>query len=400
MAEERPIYLDHQATTPCDPRVVDAMLPYLTGEFGNAASRTHAYGWNAAAAVDRARGQVAALIGADPREIVFTSGATEANNLAILGAARAALRGGDRDIHLLTCRTEHRAVLDPCESLKPEGVRVTALDVDALGRLDAAAFEKALNGGATLVSLMHANNEIGVVHDIASLSGATRERGVLFHCDAAQSVGKLPVDARALGVDLLSFTAHKLYGPKGIGALWVRRGDPPVRLVPQILGGGHERGLRSGTVPVALVVAFGVACEIAAVEREDEATRLAALRDALLARLSSELDGVHLNGHAELRLPGNLNVSFEGVESEALLMALPGVALSSGSACTSARPEPSHVLRALGLGAARAHSAVRIGLGRTTTPGEIERAGSQIVAEVRRLRELSPTWESRGRVRT
>ncbi len=399
MADERPIYLDYQATTPCDPRVVDAMLPYLSGEFGNAASRTHAYGWEAAAALDRARAQVAEAIGADAREIVFTSGATEANNLAILGAARAQLRGGAGDVHVVTCRTEHRAVLDPCESLEAEGVRVTRADVDGEGGLDAAALEKALEPATKLVSLMHANNEIGVVHDIASLSALTRERGVLFHCDAAQSVGKLAVDVRALGVDLLSFTAHKLYGPKGIGALWVRRGDPRVRLAPQILGGGHERGLRSGTVPVALAVAFGAACEIACAEREAEAARLRELRDALLARLSRGLDGVHLNGHAERRLPGNLNVSFDGVESEALLMTLPGVALSSGSACTSARAEASHVLRALGIGAARAHSAIRIGLGRGTTRDEIERAGEQIVAQVRRLRELSPAWESHERAR-
>ena len=393
------IYLDNHATTPVDPRVLEAMLPYFRQRFGNASSRSHRLGWEAEEAVERARGQVARLIGADPREIVFTSGATEANNLAILGAIHACLRGGARDVHLVTCRTEHRAVLDPCESLQPEGVRLTAVEVDAEGGLESAVLEKALERGTKLVSLMHANNEIGVVHDIASLSATTRERGVLFHCDAAQSVGKLPVDVRALGVDLLSFTAHKLYGPKGIGALWVRRGDPPVRLAPQVLGGGHERGLRSGTVPVALAVAFGVACEIACAEREAEAARLAALRDALLARLSRDLDGVHLNGHAERRLPGNLNVSFDGVESEALLMALPGVALSSGSACTSAKPEPSHVLRALGLGAARAHSAIRIGLGRTTTPEEIERAGALIVSQVRRLRELSPAWESRERVR-
>lgn len=390
------IYLDYQSTTPCDPGVVDAMRPYWTEKFANAASRTHAPGWEAAEALDRARGAIAAAIGADAREVVLTSGATESNNLAILGLARAALRDGSKRPHLVTCRTEHRAVLDPAAALEAEGCEVTRLGVDSEGRVGAEALEAALRPETVVVSLMHANNEIGVVHDLAALAGVARAHGVAFHCDAAQSVGKLPVDVEALGVDLLSFTAHKLYGPKGIGALWVRRG---VRLVPLVHGGGHERGLRSGTVPVPLAVGFGAACEIALRGLDEEARRLAALRDALLDALCTALDGVHLNGAAAPRLPGNLNLSFDGVESDALLMALPELAMSSGSACTSAKPEPSHVLQALGVGPARAHGAVRIGLGRFTTAEEVERAAERIVAEVRRLRELSPTWEARERTR-
>ena len=389
-----PIYLDHQATTPCDRAVVDAMLPYLVENFGNPASRTHAYGWEAARALDRARERIAALIGADAREIVLTSGATEANNLAILGRARAALRAGASRPHLVTCRTEHRAVLDPAEALESEGCTVTRLEVDSQGRLEPSDLARALEPGTVLVSLMHANNEIGVVHDIAALSAIAREHGVMFHTDAAQSVGKIAVDVRESGVDLLSFTAHKLYGPKGIGALFVRRG---VKLAPLVYGGGHERGLRSGTVPVALAVGFGEACEIAGRVREVEAARLAALRDRLFDALRSTLDGVHRNGAAEPRLPGNLNLSFDGVESEALLVALPQLAMSAGSACTSARPEASHVLQALGLGRVRAHAAVRIGLGRGTSVDDVDRAAEWIVAEVRRLRALSPVWEARER---
>jgi cysteine desulfurase len=389
------IYLDHQATTPCDSAVVEAMLPYLSEVFGNPASRTHAWGWQAANALERARDQLAAAIGADPREIVLTSGATESNNLAILGRIRARLREGARP-HLITCRTEHRAVLDPSAALESEGCRVTRLPVDSEGRLDPAVLERALEPDTALVSLMHANNEIGVVHDVAALAALARDAGATFHTDAAQSVGKLPTDVGALGVDLLSFTAHKLYGPKGIGALYVRRG---VKLVPLVHGGGHERGLRSGTVPVELAVGFGAACEIASGVREEESARLAGLRDHMLGALREALDGVHLNGAAEPRLPGNLNLSFEGVESEALLLGLPDVALSAGSACTSAKPEPSHVLSALGLGAARAHSAVRVGLGRFTTAAQVDRAAAAIVDEVRRLRALSPAWESRERPR-
>jgi len=391
-----PIYLDHHATTPCDPRVVDAMLPYLTDAFGNAASKTHAFGWQAEEALEAARAAIARDLGADPREIVFTSGATEANNLAILGTARAA---GARGRHVVTCRTEHNAVLDPCRALEKDGVRVTALGVDRAGHLDLNALRDALEPDTVLVSIMHANNEIGVVHDMAAIGRITGERGVLLHCDAAQSVGKLPVDVGALGVDLLSFTAHKIYGPKGIGALYVRRAQPRIELEPLVYGGGHERGLRSGTVPVALCVALAAALEIAVNEREAEAVRLRTLRERLWQRLQSELEDVHLNGDAEQRLPGNLNASFGGVEGEALIVALDDVAVSTGSACTSAKQEPSHVLRALGLPVEQALGSLRFGLGRGTTEDDIDHAATRVVAQVRRLRELSPLWSRRGRDR-
>jgi cysteine desulfurase len=391
-----PIYLDHHATTPCDPRVVDAMLPYLTDAFGNAASKTHAFGWQAEAALEAARASIARDLGADPRELVFTSGATEANNLAILGAVRAAGAGGR---HVVTCRTEHNAVLDPCRALEKNGVRVTALSVDRAGHLDLDALRDALESDTVLVSIMHANNEIGVVHDLAAIGRITRERGVLLHSDAAQSVGKLSVDVEALGVDLLSFTAHKIYGPKGIGALYVRRAQPRIQLEPLVYGGGHERGLRSGTVPVALCVALAAALEIAVTEREAEAARLRALRERLWQRLQSELDDVYLNGDAERRLPGNLNISFGGVEGESLIVALDDVAVSTGSACTSAKQEPSHVLRALGLPAEQALGALRFGLGRGTTEDDIDHAATRVVEQVRRLRELSPLWSRRGRHR-
>lgn len=397
-APDRPIYLDGHATTPCDPRVVDAMRPFFGEEFGNAASRTHPYGWRAAEAVEAARAQVADQIGADPREIVFTSGATESNNLALLGALRARLRAGASDAHLITWRTEHRAVLDPARALEREGVRVTRLAVSRDGMIDLDALAGALEPATVLVSLMHANNEIGVIQDLAAVGRLTRERGVLLHTDAAQSVGKLPVDVEALGVDLLSLTAHKLYGPKGVGALYVRRRG--VALEPLQHGGGHERGLRSGTLPVPLCVGLGEACAVAGRERAAEAARVGALRDRLWERLCGALDGIWLNGHPERRLPGNLNASFDGVEGEALLVALaPHVAVSAGSACTSARPEPSHVLRELGLPPARTLSALRFGLGRFTTADEVETAAGRVIAEVRRLRELSPLWEERERAR-
>jgi cysteine desulfurase len=389
------IYLDHQATTPCDPRVVEAMRPYWSDEFGNAASRTHAFGWRAAEAAERAREQVARAIGADARDVIFTSGATESNNLALLGAARA-LRSRSRGARIVTCVTEHKAVLDPCAALAAEGFEVEVLPVRADGRLDPERLRAALAKPAGLVSVMHAQNEIGVIQPIAELSALARECGAIFHCDAAQSVGKLPVSVEALGVDLLSLTAHKLYGPKGVGALYVRRRDPRVVLEPLVHGGGHERGLRSGTLPVPLVVGLGAACELAESTRDEESTRVRALRDLLFARLAEEPD-VWLNGHPVERLPGNLNVSFGGVEGEALLMALPDVALSTGSACTSATPSASHVLRALGLGEARALSSLRFGIGRTTTREEIETAAARVVCELRRLRALSPVWKERRR---
>ena len=391
---DAPIYLDCHSTTPCDPRVADALIPYLTRDFGNAASRTHAFGWKASEAVESAREQLAALIGADPREIVFTSGATESNNLALRGAALALRERGD---HIVSCVTEHRAVLDPLAELVREGFRVTRLPVRSDGLLDLAELEAALEPRTVLISIMHANNEIGVLQDLAAIGRLARARDIVLHSDAAQSVGKVPVDVRQLGVDLLAFTAHKLYGPKGVGALYVRRRRPPLRLVPLLHGGGHEGGLRSGTLPVALCVGFGEACRIAGAELADEAARVAALRDALLARLQSALEGVELNGHAEQRLPGNLNVSFAGVEAEALLLATPEVALSTGSACTSSKPEPSHVLRALGLDAMRALASVRFGVGRFTTAAEIDAAAQALARQVQRLRELSPAWERRRR---
>ncbi len=390
----RPIYLDHNATTPCDASVVAAMIPYFTEEFGNAASRTHAYGWRAGEAVERAREQIGALVGADAREIVFTSGATEANNLALFGGARA-LRGdsgGKRD-HIVSCRAEHRAVLDPLLALEREGFRVTLLGVDRDGRVDPDDLRAAIDARTSLVSIMHANNEIGVIQPIAELSALAAEAGAAFHCDAAQSAGALDVDATRLGVDLLSLSAHKLYGPKGIGALVVRRRAKRARVEPILHGGGHERGLRSGTLPVPLCVGFGAAAELARASRAADAERHTRLRERLLERLAAELPGIVVNGHASSRLPGNLNVSFPGVEGEALLAALPELALSAGSACTSAKPEPSHVLRALGADKARALSALRFGIGRGNDSAQIEAAAELVIAQVRRLRALSPVWD-------
>ena len=377
------IYLDHHATTPTDPRVLEAMLPYFDREFGNAASRTHAYGWRAEAAVEVAREAIARAIGAsDPREIVFTSGATESNNLALLGIARAGRSRGD---HVVTLATEHSSVLEPCEALVREGFAATIVPVGRDGRVDPAAVVAAITPRTLLVSAAWANGEIGTLQPIDAIARACQERGVLLHSDAAQALGKVPVNVAA-GVDLLSLTAHKLYGPKGVGALWVRSGRPRVRIEPLFFGGGHENGLRPGTLPVALIVGFGRAVEIAVAEREIEAARLLALRERLLARLRDALSGVTVNGHPSERLPGNLNLGFEGIEADALLASLRDIALSTGSACSSARPEPSHVLVALGLPDARVRSAVRIGLGRGTTTEQVDVAAERIVAEVRSLR--------------
>jgi len=377
------IYLDHHATTPTDPRVLEAMLPYFDREFGNAASRTHAYGWRAEAAVEVAREAIARAIGAsDPREIVFTSGATESNNLALLGIARAGRSRGD---HVVTLATEHSSVLEPCEALVREGFAATIVPVDRDGRVDPAAVVAAITPRTLLVSAAWANGEIGTLQPIDAIARACQERGVLLHSDAAQALGKVPVNVAA-GVDLLSLTAHKLYGPKGVGALWVRSGRPRVRIEPLFFGGGHENGLRPGTLPVALIVGFGRAVEIAVAEREIEAARLLALRERLLARLRDALSGVTVNGHPSERLPGNLNLGFEGIEADALLASLRDIALSTGSACSSARPEPSHVLVALGLPDARVRSAVRIGLGRGTTTEQVDVTAERIVAEVRSLR--------------
>jgi len=380
------IYLDHQSTTPVDARVVEAMLPYFDREFGNAASRTHAYGWRAEAAVEIAREAIARAIGArEPAEIVFTSGATESDNLAILGVARAA-RGRGAD-HVVTVATEHRAVLEPCEALAREGFRVSVLGVDRDGLVDPAAIEAALTERTALVSVMAANNEIGVLQPIDAIAARCRARGVLFHSDAAQAVGKVPLDVATSGIDLLSLTAHKLYGPKGVGALYVRSGRPRLRIEPLLYGGGHERGLRPGTLPVPAIVGFGRAVELAMAERESEAARLVALRERLFERLS-RVGGVARNGHATARLAGNLNVAIEGIEADALVVALRDVALSTGSACSSADPAPSHVLRALGLSDAAVRASIRLGLGRGTTQAQVDAAAARICEEIAALRTV------------
>ena len=378
------IYLDHHATTPVDARVLEAMLPWFERDFGNAASRTHAFGWRAEAAVDVAREQIAAAIGArDPREIVFTSGATESNNLALLGVARAGRKRGD---HVVTTAVEHSSVLEPCDALVREGFARTLLPVDRDGRVDPGAVAAAITDRTLLASVGWANGEIGTVQPIAAVAEACRARGVLLHSDAAQAVGKVPLDVAAAGVDLLSISAHKLYGPKGVGALWVRSGRPRVRIEPLLFGGGHENGLRPGTLPVPLIVGFGRAVEIAVAARESEAARLLALRERLLASLCDALPGIRVHGHPHERVPGNLNLAFAGIEADALLAALRDIALSTGSACSSARPEPSHVLVALGLPEATVRASVRIGLGRGTTVAEIDAAAAAIVAAVRSLR--------------
>ena len=383
-----PIYLDYHATTPVDPRVVDAMAPYFTDRFGNAASRHHPFGWAARDAAEAARRQVAGLIGADPREICFTSGATESNNLALKGAAAA----DGRPLHIVTVATEHRAVLDPCRRLADGGVRLTEVEPGPDGLVSPAAIERALTADTALVSVMLANNEIGVLQPIPAIAALTRERGILLHSDAAQAAGRVAVDVEALGVDLLSLTAHKLYGPKGVGALYVRRRRPRVSLAPLIDGGGHERGLRSGTLNVPGIVGFGAAAEICRTELAPEAARIGGLRDRLLAALGDRLDGVTVNGSLEQRLPHNLNVSFAGIEGESLLVGLDDVAVSSGAACSSASPslEPSHVLRAIGIPDELARASLRFGLGRWTTADEIDYAADKVSSLVTRLRQLSP----------
>ncbi|MCI0378514.1 MAG: IscS subfamily cysteine desulfurase [Gemmataceae bacterium] len=387
---QQPIYLDNNATTRCDPRVVAAMLPYFTELYGNAASRHHAYGWKAAEAVDEARQQVAELIGADAKEIVFTSGATESNNLALKGAAVMYRRQGN---HLVTVQTEHHAVLDPCRRLQREGFEVSFLPVDRFGRVSAEQVGAAITAKTILVSVMAANNEIGTLQPIAEIGRVCKERKVLLHTDATQAVGKIPIDVEALQVDLLSLSGHKMYGPKGVGALFVRRRNPHVRLEPLFDGGGHERGLRSGTLPVPLVVGLGEACRLCALEMPDEARRCRALRERLWNGLSENLAGVFLNGHPAERLAGNLNVSFGQVRGEALLMALKNIAVSSGSACTSASVEPSYVLRALGVSDDLAHSSIRFGIGRFTTAQEIEFAIKEVTQTVQRLRLMSPDFQ-------
>lgn len=381
-----PIYLDYAATTPVEPGVAERMGEYLTfsGTFANPASRSHLYGWFAEEAVEGARGQVAELIGADPREIVWTSGATEADNLALKGAARAARHKG---MHIVTCTTEHKAVVDPCHWLEEEGFEVTWLAPDADGSLPVERLRSALRADTILVSLMHANNETGVIHDIEALGQACRETGVLFHVDAAQSVGKLPLDVSRLPVDFMSLSAHKIYGPKGIGALYVRRA-PEVRLEAQIHGGGHERGMRSGTLAPHQVVGMGEALALAGERMDDDYRHLEGLRDRLREKIAA-LDGVHVHGEGAPRLPGHLNVAFAGVNGEMLLTALNRVAVSSGSACTSATVEPSYVLRAMGVPDELAHASVRFSVGRFTSQADIEAVGDHVCEVVGRLRAVS-----------
>jgi cysteine desulfurase len=388
-----PVYLDYHATTPCDPRVLDEMIPWFTQKFGNPGSLTHSYGREAEAAVERARAQLAALIGAEPREIVFTSGATEANNLAVKGAARFH-RAFGKD-HVVTLATEHKCVLESCRVLADEGFRITVLPVGAGGLLDLAVLEAALDERTALVSVMAAHNEIGVLQPVAEIAQLCRARGILFHSDGAQAVGKLPVDVAGSGIDLLSISGHKMYGPKGIGALYVRR-RPRARIAPLFDGGGQERGLRSGTLPTPLVVGIGAAAAIAQVEMAEEAERLLGLRRQFLAGIRALVPDAVLNGDPERRLPGNLNLSFPGITAPDLMAACPALALSSGSACTAAEVEPSYVLRALGLSDALAAASIRIGLGRFTTAEEVEFAVDIIARSVRRLRTGRVTIASAG----
>ena len=383
-----PVYLDYSATTPIDPRVVEAMLPYLTEKFGNPASRSHQYGWDAEAAVENARAEVAALVNADPKEIVWTSGATEANNLAIKGAANFYQSKGK---HLITVKTEHKAVLDTMRELERQGFEVTYLDVLPNGLVDMAALEAALRPDTILVSIMAVNNEIGVIQPIAEIGELLRSKGILYHVDAAQATGKIDIDLSKLKVDLMSFSAHKTYGPKGIGALYVRR-KPRVRLEAQMHGGGHERGMRSGTLATFLIVGMGEAFRLARLEMKAENERICALRDRLLKGLS-DLPEIYVNGDLAHRVPHNLNISFAYVEGESLMMAVKDIAVSSGSACTSASLEPSYVLRALGLTDELAHSSIRFSIGRFTTEEEIDFTIDLLHQQIGRLRELSPLWE-------
>jgi len=385
-----PIYMDYQATTPMDRRVLEAMLPYFTDDFGNAASRNHAFGWKAEEAVDAAREVLAKAIGAEAREIVFTSGATESNNLALKGVAAMYASKGN---HVITVQTEHPSVLDTAARLERQGHRVTYLQVKPDGIIDLDVLRGAITDQTILISVMAANNEIGVIQPLEEIGRIARERGVLFHTDATQGVGKIPIDVNAMHLDLVSFTAHKIYGPKGIGALYVRRKNPRVRLAPLLDGGGHERGMRSGTLNVPGIVGFARAVELALAEREAEERRLTRLRDRLRDQIMSGLDRVFLNGHPEKRLPGNLNLSFAYVEGESLMMEMKEVALSSGSACTSASLKPSHVLLALGVSDDLAHSSIRFGLGRFTTEEEVEYVADKVVSAVTRLREMSPLYE-------
>ena len=386
---DQPIYLDYQATTPMDPRVLEAMMPYFTDQFGNPHSRSHSYGWEAEEGVEKARGQVAKLIGADEKEVIFTSGATESNNLAIRGVAEFYK---DRKNHIVTTVTEHKCVLDTCRHLEQQGFEVTYLPVQKNGLIDLEALRAAVTDKTVVVSVMAVNNEIGVIQPLAEIGKICRDKGAFFHTDAAQAAGKIPLDVEAMNIDLMSISGHKIYGPKGIGALYVRR-RPRVRLVPMIYGGGQERGFRSGTLPTPLCVGLGEAAEIAAKEMDAEATRLTKLRDRMLKGLQAKLPEIYLNGDLERRIPGNLNISFAHVEGESLMMGIKNLSVSSGSACTSASLEPSYVLRALGVEEELAHTSLRIGLGRFTTEHEVDTAVEELVRHVNKLREMSPLWE-------
>jgi cysteine desulfurase len=389
MTLKLPLYLDNHATTPVDPRVVEAMLPYFTQVFGNAASRSHRFGWEAEKAVETARDQVGALIGASGKELVWTSGATESDNLAIKGAAEF---NRDRGNHIVTGVTEHKAVLDTCKRLEKEGFEVTYVPVESDGRVSAAAVRAAMTDKTTVVSIMLANNEIGTVNPVDEIGAVVKEKGAIFHIDAVQGVGKIPFDVNACRADLVSMSAHKMYGPKGIGALYVRR-KPRVRITAQIDGGGHERGMRSGTLNVPAIVGFGKAAELCKTEMPTEAARLLQLRERLRQGIQSQITDTFVNGSLEHRLPGNLNISFAYVEGEAMLMGLKDVAVSSGSACTSASLEPSYVLRALGVAEEMAHTSIRFGLGRFTTEEEVDFVIEVVVEKVKKLRELSPLYE-------
>ncbi|MDB5352939.1 MAG: iscS [Planctomycetota bacterium] len=388
-----PIYLDNHATTRCDPRVVEAILPYFTRVYGNSASVSHSFGWEAEAAVEKARDQVAGALGAEGREIVFTSGATEANNLAIKGSVAFLKKKGN---HLITSAVEHKSVLDPMKRLAREGWDLTIVPPDEFGLVSAESVNAAITDQTVLVSIIAANNEIGTINPIGEIGRVCHDRGVVFHTDATQAVGKVLLDVQRDRIDLLSLSAHKIYGPKGIGALYVRRREPQVRLVPLFDGGGHERGMRSGTIPVPLAVGLGEAVEIAMNERDEEATRVGGLREKLHRGIAERVEQIRLNGHPKKRLPGNLNLSFAYVGGEALMMAMRDVAVSSGSACTSAEPEPSHVLRAIGLDEDLARASLRFGLGRFTTEEEIDFTVGAVSDAVARLRSHSAIWSSRG----
>ncbi|TCS62167.1 IscS subfamily cysteine desulfurase [Varunaivibrio sulfuroxidans] len=387
--QNAPLYLDYQATTPCDPRVVEAMAPYWTEKFGNPHSRNHHFGWEAEDGVEKARAQVASIIGANPKEIIFTSGATESNNLALKGVAHFYK---EKKNHIITCVTEHKCVLDSCRHLEQEGFDVTYLPVRQNGLIDPEVLSAAITDRTVMVSIMGVNNEIGVIQPLREIGAICRERKVFFHTDCAQAVGKIPLDVEDMNIDLMSISGHKLYGPMGIGALYVRR-RPRVRLVPLITGGGQERGMRSGTLPTPLCIGFGAACAIAEKEMGAETERLRTLRDMFYNRMKQRLPDIYLNGDLEQRVAGNLNISFAYVEGEGLMMGINDLAVSSGSACTSASLEPSYVLRALGVEEELAHTSLRLGFGRFTSKEDIDYAVERIASEVERLREMSPLWE-------